>query len=74
MERPIKAWVLEEKQGGRKGKWMKGPGIPFHFPIKTALFHAKNDAIRYLLNSRTEDQYSLVCVEISIKRREHEPK
>lgn len=72
MKHPIKAWVLEEKQGGRKGKWAKGPGVPFHYPIKTALFLTRNDALRYLINTGQEKKYLIVCVHITIQRREDE--
>ena len=69
MMHPVKAWVLEEKQGGRKGKWMAGHGVPFHYPIKTGLFLTRGDAINFMRNSRTEDKYKVVAVEIYIKRR-----
>lgn len=72
MEKPVKAWVLEEKRGGRKGKWAKAIGVPFHYPIKTALFLTRNDALRYLMNSNQEDKYLIVCVHITIQRREDE--
>jgi hypothetical protein len=72
MKHPVKAWVLEEKTGGRKGKWMPGSGIPFHYPIKVGLFLTRGDAITFMRNSKTEDKYKIVCVEVFIKRREED--
>jgi hypothetical protein len=72
MMHPVKAWVLEEKQGGRKGKWMAGHGVPFHYPIKTGLFLTRNDAINFMRNSKTEDKYRVVPVDVHIKRRDEE--
>jgi hypothetical protein len=68
MQHPIKAWVLEEKKGGRKGKWISAPWVPFHFPLTTALFSTRNDAITFMRNSKTEDEYDVVSVEIFINR------
>jgi hypothetical protein len=73
MMHPIRAWVLEEKEGGRKGKWAKATGVPFHYPIKTALFKTHHDALRYMINSGQEDKYLIVCVQISLQRRENTP-
>lgn len=68
MSREILAWALEEREGGRKGKLITSEAPPSWYPIKTALYYTRNDAIRFIKNTQSEKKYNVVRVKITIER------
>lgn len=72
MSRTTKAWVLVEKAGGRKGKFVSLSAAPTWFPIKAALYATRGDAIRFLRNKQEENKYDIVRVKITITEIEDE--
>ena len=63
-------WALEEKGGARKGKLVGLPYVPFWYPIKTAIFDNRQDAIRYVKNTRSEGKYKIIQIIVKIERAE----
>jgi hypothetical protein len=68
VSREIRAWALEEKQGGRKGKLVTLDAAPSWYPIKTALYYTRNDAIRYIKNTQSEKKYNVVRVKVTVEK------
>jgi hypothetical protein len=68
MSRKVLAWGLEEKQGGRKGSLISLEAAPFWYPIKTALYTTRNDAIKFIRNTQSESKYKVVRVHITVEK------
>lgn len=64
----IKAWGLEEIQGGRKGKLITGDYVPFWHPVKNAVFVSRSDAITYMRQAKMEDKLRVVRLKITIEK------
>jgi hypothetical protein len=68
VSREIKAWAIEEKQGGRRGKLISLDATPSWYPVKTALYYTRNDAIKYIRNTQSESKYRVVRVQVTIEK------
>ena len=63
----IKAWAIQEANGGRAGKLIT-TYAPYWHAVKTALFHRQVDAQQFIKNTGQTHRLRTVQVKVTIEK------